>query len=305
MTEEVTTGVYGAPPAELAEVPRGAVQFSPLVPGSAALERRPDASLDAMVMLAPPGTIERRFEIAQALRALKPGGQFTVMAPKDKGGSRLAKELRGFGCAVNETPLRHHRVCVITRPDALTDLDETLAAGAQQFVDATGLWSQPGVFSWNRVDPGSALLLKHLPALSGRGADFGCGLGYLARAVLAGDSVTSLLMLDIDRRATESAARNVVDPRADIRWADLRSVRDLPTDLDFVVMNPPFHDGGAEDRALGQTFIRRAAESLAKGGRCWLTANRHLPYEEHLKTLFSRATLVAEADGFKIYEARK
>jgi 16S rRNA (guanine1207-N2)-methyltransferase len=294
MTEELTTGVYGAPPADLADVP-----------GSAALERRPDASLDAMVMLAPPSTIERRFEIAQALRALKPGGPFTVMAPKDKGGSRLAKELRGFGCAIHEAALRHHRVCTTTRPDDLSALREALEAGAQQFVAETGLWSQPGVFSWNRVDPGSALLLKHLPALSGRGADLGCGLGYLSRAVLESDAVTSLSMLDIDRRATEAAARNVVDPRAIIRWADLRSARDLPADLDFVVMNPPFHDGGAEDRALGQTFIRRAAEALAKGGRCWLTANRHLPYEEHLKTLFARSTLVAEADGFKIYEARK
>jgi 16S rRNA (guanine1207-N2)-methyltransferase len=305
MTEELTTGVYGAPPADLADVPRGAVQFSPLVPGSAALERRPDASLDAMVMLAPPSTIERRFEIAQALRALKPGGPFTVMAPKDKGGSRLAKELRGFGCAIHEAALRHHRVCTTTRPDDLSALREALEAGAPQFVAETGLWSQPGVFSWNRVDPGSALLLKHLPALSGRGADLGCGLGYLSRAVLAGDAVTSLSMLDIDRRATEAAARNITDPRAIIRWADLRSARDLPADLDFVVMNPPFHDGGAEDRALGQTFIRRAAESLAKGGRCWLTANRHLPYEENLKTLFSRSALIAEADGFKIYEARK
>jgi 16S rRNA (guanine1207-N2)-methyltransferase len=305
MTEELITAVYGAPPADLAEVPRGAIQFSPLVPGSEALDRRPDASLDAMVMLAPPGTVERRHDVAHALRALKPGGTLTVMAPKDKGGSRLAKELQSFGAEINETALRHHRVCIARRPADLAALAEALANGAQQLVPETGLWSQPGVFSWNRVDPGSALLLKHLPVLSGRGADFGCGLGYLAQAVLAAEAVTSLVMLDIDRRATESAVRNVVDPRAEIRWADLRSVRDLPTELDFVVMNPPFHDGGAEDRALGQTFIRRAAEALRKGGRCWLTANRHLPYEEPLKAVFARATLVAEADGFKIYEARK
>ena len=33
-------------------------------------------------------------------------------------------------------------------------------------------------------------------------------------------------------------------------------------DLDFVVMNPPFHDGGTEDRSLGEAFIRRAAAVL-------------------------------------------
>lgn len=172
-------------------------------------------------------------------------------------------------------------------------------------VEETGLWSQPGVFSWNRVDPGSALLLKHLPQLSGRGADLGCGVGYLARTVLAMPGVEALTMVDIDRRAVEAAAKNITDPRATIHWADVRKAGSFPENLDFIVMNPPFHDGGAEDRSLGQHFVRRAAESLRKGGRCWLTANRHLPYEDHLKALFARATLIVEADGFKIYEARK
>jgi len=305
MTQEATTGVYGNPPAELADVPRDAVQFSPLMPGSPALERQPEGSLAAMVMLAPPGTIERRHDIAQALRALQPGGQLTVMAPKDKGGSRLAKELKAFGCEMSETALRHHRILVGPRPDDLSRLDEAIADGSTRLVEETGLWSQPGVFSWNRVDPGSALLLKHLPQLSGRGADLGCGVGYLARAVLAMPTVEALHMVDIDRRAVEAAKRNIADPRASLHWADVRKAGTIPEGLDFIVMNPPFHDGGAEDRSLGQSFVRRAAESLRKGGRLWLTANRHLPYEDHLKDLFARAVLVVEADGFKVYEARK
>ncbi|WEK48896.1 MAG: class I SAM-dependent methyltransferase [Candidatus Kaistia colombiensis] len=305
MNQEATTGVYGNPPAELAEVPRDAVQFSPLMPGSAALERCAESSLAGMVMLAPPGTFERRHDIAQALRALRPGGQLTVMAPKDKGGSRLAKELKAFGCAFTETALRHHRVCVCERPTDLSALDEAIAEGAPRLVEESGLWSQPGVFSWNRVDPGSALLLKHLPPLSGRGADLGCGVGYLARAVLSVSGVEALTLVDIDRRAVEAAAKNIADARATLQWADVRKAGTIPEGLDFIVMNPPFHDGGAEDRSLGQAFVRRAAESLRKGGRLWLTANRHLPYEDHLKTLFARADLVAEAEGFKIYEARK
>ena len=52
-------------------------------------------------------------------------------------------------------------------------------------------------------------------------------------------------------------------------------------------------------------FIQRAAAQLRSGGSCWLTANRHLPYEAILKPLFRRVTLVAEADGYKIYQAQK
>jgi 16S rRNA (guanine1207-N2)-methyltransferase len=70
-------------------------------------------------------------------------------------------------------------------------------------------------------------------------------------------------------------------------------------------MNPPFHDGGTEDRALGVSFIRRAAEMLRTGGSCWLVANRHLPYEAELKPLFKRVIVIAETGGYKIFEARK
>ena len=64
----------------------------------------------------------------------------------------------------------------------------------EALVEGLGLWSQPGVFSWNRIDPGSALLAQTLPALSGKGADFGCGVGYLAHTVLASPAVTHLTL---------------------------------------------------------------------------------------------------------------
>jgi 16S rRNA (guanine1207-N2)-methyltransferase len=297
-------GVYGFPPLDLATIPSGAVQVSPLSPGGAAFEDVTPTSLDAMVMAAPPGTVERRYALALTLRALKPGGALTAMAPKDKGGSRLGKELKAFGCGVEETGRRHQRLCFTTRPDTPVGIEAALAAGAPRRVEALDGWSQPGLFSWDRPDPGSLLLIKTLPALAGRGADLGCGIGLLARAVLAHPTVTSLDLIDIDRRAVEAARRNIDDPRARIHWADIRVAPALDA-LDFVVMNPPFHDGGAEDKALGQTFIRRAHEILGKGGVLWIVANRHLPYEGVLTPLFATVELKAEAGGFKIYEARK
>lgn len=305
MSDVKPEGVYGTLPPELADAPEEAIQFSPLVPGAEALEDRAEGSLSALSALAPPGTLERRYALALALRAVAPGGRLTVLAPKDKGGSRLGKELKGFGCAVSETSRRHHRICVCERPAHPSGIGEALAAGGPQFDETQGLWTQPGVFSWNRIDPGSALLLEHLPALSGRGADFGCGIGSLARPVLASAGVAALAMIDIDRRAIAAARRNVEDSRASFLWRDVRQARDLPHGLDFVVMNPPFHDGGIEDRALGESFIRRAAESLRPGGSLWLTANRHLPYEAPLKASFKRVALKVEAGGYKVYEAHR
>lgn len=293
--------VYGAPPYGLVEVPAGAVQVSPILAGSTALESLTDGSVDAAVIAAPPGTAERDYALAQALRTLKPGGRLTAFAPKDKGGSRLRKSLEAFGCEVFEESRKHNRICTVERPDQPTGLEAAIAKGAPRAVG--GFWTQPGVFSWDRVDPGSALLLKSLPPLKGKGADFGCGIGILALQVLAAPEVTALTLVDIDRRAIEAARRNVDDSRATIVWGDVRQAG--LTDLDFVVMNPPFHDGGSEDRALGVAFIETAAKALRKGGTCWLTANRHLPYEAILKPLFRHGSMIAEADGYKVYQAQK
>jgi 16S rRNA (guanine1207-N2)-methyltransferase len=297
--------VHGLPLAELVAVPEGAAQVSPLIPGSARLEDIAPDSLENAVLLAPPGTVERRYALALALRALKPGGRLTVLAPKDKGGTRLAKELRNFGCAITEEAKRHHRICTATRPAAPAGLDEAIQAGRPRHIDNLGLCTQPGIFSWDRLDPGTALLLRHLPSLSGKGADFGCGLGILSRAVLHSEKVKSLAMIDIDRRAIEMARRNVGEARATAHWADLRGSDPALTGLDFVVTNPPFHDGGAEDQALGQAFIARAAAALRNGGTLYLVANAHLPYEAPLRAAFKTVTPTVTEGGYKLFEARK
>ena len=298
-------GLFGDPPPALADVASDALQFSPLHPGAASLDAALAGSLAGMVMLAAPGTAERRHDIAAMLMALRPDAPFTVLAPKDRGGSRLGEDLSRFGCDVAETAKRHHRICSGRRPATLPDtIAGALSDGAPRRLEEFGLWTQPGIFSWNRLDPGTALLLATLPKLSGKGADFGCGIGLLAHGVLASPKVSKLDLLDIDRRAVEAARRNVVDPRVAVHWADVKAGTGL-AGLDFVVMNPPFHDGGSEDRTLGQMFIRRAAEALRNGGYLWLTANRHLPYETVLKPLFKQVSTVAEAHGYKIIEAKK
>src|SRR3954468_6555555 len=91
-------GVYGMPLAELLSLPGDAIQFSPLIPGARALEQQGENTLDSMTMLAPPGTLERRYAVALALRALVPGGAVRVLAPNHQGGTRLRKEMQAFGC---------------------------------------------------------------------------------------------------------------------------------------------------------------------------------------------------------------
>ena len=300
--------VYGFPPGALASASPGAPQLSPLVPGADPIEEIADGALTRVEVLAPPGTLERRYVLAQALRALAPQGVLVALAPKAKGGARLKGELAAFGCEVHEDARRHHRICRTRRPASPMGLEGAIADGAPRLSPALGLWTQPGVFSWDRVDPGTGLLLGHLGGLAGRGADLGCGIGILARRALESPAVSDLACVDIDRRSVDAARRNIADRRARFLHADLRGapsgLGDMGLEgLDFAIMNPPFHDGGQEDRGLGLAFISAAAGLLRPGGICRMVANIALPYEGRLKAAFAGARLLAQAGGYKVYEA--
>ncbi len=295
--------IYGDIPTGLVDMPHDGVQVSPLHPGAVTLDALKEGSYSGLVMRAPSNTIERRHEIALALRALAPGSPLTILAPKDKGGTRLAKDLQGFGVRVSDQPKRHHRICQGTRPEAIRHIEEALAEGGLRPLPDLGIWGQPGLFSWDRIDAGTQALMDALPALSGRIADFGCGAGVLSRFVLQSPKVTAVTGFDLDRRAIAAAHKTIADPRFSSVWVDLVAEGTGEQTFDAIVMNPPFHRAGIEDQTLGMAMIGRAAEALRPGGTLWLTANRHLPYEAVLKARFASFTLKSEVQGFKVYQA--
>jgi 16S rRNA (guanine1207-N2)-methyltransferase len=288
----------------LAAVPTGAIQLSPLELGAQALEDLTTGSLEGLVICAPPGVLDRRYVLAQGARVVE-GGAMIALAPKAKGGARLAGELAGFGFQVAERAKAHHRICQVRGRGDSAALTAAIAAGARQYLPELGLWSQPGLFSWDRVDRGTALLLSQPWTPSGAGVDLGCGIGLLAKAVLGAPSVAALTLMDIDRRAIAVARLNIDDPRVGFLQHDLRHPPSEVSALDFAIMNPPFHDGGVEDRRLGQAFIDTAARMLRPGGVLRMVANVGLPYESALARSFAQVTRLTQESGFKVLEARR
>ena len=272
----------------------------------------PDAHFDLVLVLPPRQREESRALLARAVQLAGQGGRVVAAAANTSGARSVERDLAELAGAVETRSKNKCRVCWTAPldPSALDTqrLAEWSALDAPRPILDGRFVSRPGVFAWDRIDPASELLAAELPPkLQGRAADLGGGYGYLSAELLERcPAISSLHVYEAEARALELAQRNLSkhEPRVSIeyRWHDVTS--GLNGTYDTIVMNPPFHTGsGAESPGLGRRFIVVAAEALKPGGRLWLVANRHLPYENVLSANFGTVRTVTQRYGFKIVEA--
>jgi 16S rRNA (guanine1207-N2)-methyltransferase len=227
-------------------------------------------------------------------------GLVVLDGAKTDGVDSMLKALKARGMIEGSIAKAHGKVGWFTAQNALKDWRRPATQR-----NAEGDTVAPGLFSADGADPGSVALAAALPAsLKGTLADLGAGWGWLSRAVLERAGVTTLHLVEAEKRALDCAQVNVTDPRAAFHWADATRWSP-PAPLDAVVTNPPFHIGRKADPALGRAFIAAAARMLAPHGALWLVANRHLPYEAELSAHFATVDTAQVTSRFKILHAMR
>lgn len=259
----------------------------------------------AAMMLASKDKTEAQYDLARGLDALGAGGWILACAANDAGGARLESWFGEMGLSPQTYSKNKCRaVWAIKGEDAITPF-EWLMRGERQRLDLGDgtYWTQAGLFGWNKIDSGSALLAEALPeGLSGSAADFGCGYGFLSAKILHKNPALSLTAIDADKRAVDCTLLNCTGAHG--VWGDLTKKWDGAA-FDHIVMNPPFHMGKFTDSDIGAGFINTAAGALKKGGWLYMVANRHLPYEGVLSGLFSTVKPIVDKNGFKVIFAQK
>ncbi len=243
--------------------------------------------------------------IANAVDHLHPSGHIMLCAENRHGAKGLEARLRDITDAlasVSKSKCRGLRfpASAITRPELIAQWRQQ---SSMQKVESLGLYSMPGLFSWDHPDAGSQLLLEYLPRrLSGIGMDLCTGNGFLAAAIMHhSPDISHLHLIDHDKLALVCAEANVSTSKVphSLHWLDAASEA-LPKHLDWIACNPPFHQQQEQSIGLGQSIVQRACQALKRGGRIWIVANRKLPYEKLLTGQLASVDILCQRQGYKI-----
>ena len=236
---------------------------------------------------------------ARALMAEAIGADLIVVdGQKTDGVETLLKDCKALGLEVGEALSKAHGKLAVVKPGPALAL-----WAAKPLQVEGGFQTLPAVFSADGPDRGSALLAAALPAkLGARVADLGAGWGYLSRAILTREGVKELDLVEAEAEALACAKVNISDARAKFHWADATTFKPARF-WDAVVMNPPFHTVRETDTGLGMAFIKAAQRGLSPSGSLWMVANRHLPYDKLLVSLFKQVEEIGGDKAFRVTRA--
>jgi 16S rRNA (guanine1207-N2)-methyltransferase len=174
---------------------------------------------------------------------------------------------------------------------------------------AVELQTANGVFSPERVDAGTRVLLSSVPAPppGGNLLDLGCGWGPIALTLAAESPHATVWAVDVNERALDLVRRN-----ADVMGlANVNAVlpADVPASVEFMTIwsNPPIRVGKDELHAMLRLWLPR----LASGADAWMVVQKNLGSDSLQRWMeaefpedfgFSRA---ATNKGYRVLRCRR
>lgn len=190
-------------------------------------------------------------------------------------------------------------------------LDDQDYTQLRRLKELGGLYSKPGLFGWNKIDRGSALLTRQfseqLPQDGAHVVDLGCGYGYLCAQLAALGHFSALGSFSFT--ATDNNAAALLACEKNFRDLNLEGVV-VPSDTgselkssiaDLLVCNPPFHQGFQVEGDLTDRFLSQSARLLKSEGAALFVVNEFIPVKRKGGKYFSGVQLLDKDQGFCTY----
>jgi 16S rRNA (guanine1207-N2)-methyltransferase len=277
-------------------------------------------SIDKVLLDIPKGRQITRRWLIEAYRSLKTGGVLYLAGAKDMGIQSSIKDAESiFNNMSLLTYKKSNRIALFYKESETLQWPEwTQVPGI-----APGTWvdftinaremnfqisSLPGIFSNDRLDEGTKLLLDTVEfPEQNRILDVGCGYGIIGMTAAVQAKNSWIDMVDVNLLAIAATQRNSSRNNID-------NVRVFVSDLlekvsenkyQLILSNPPFHTGKEVDYIVATSLFKQAEQVLEPGGKIIIVANKFIPYENLMKKTFNNVTTLAQTGKFIVLSSEK
>lgn len=268
-----------------------------------------------IVMAMPRSRDELKWRLQVAAHLLADGAELWLAGHAREGIKSCAKVLAATLGPVSTVRTKRHCRVLVARVSSgrapapsLVEHESRFSYGLQDG-RSLELATVPGTFAHGRVDHGARAMLGVVESISkvSRVLDLGAGAGILGGALATRFPDAEIDLVDHSAAAHASMCRmvelNELDPqRVRVHLASVESAPEGP--FDWVITNPPFHEGRHQNRTLVDDFAESAHARLARGGTLLLVANRHLGYADSLRSRFTHVDVAYEDTRFRVWRAR-
>lgn len=166
-------------------------------------------------------------------------------------------------------------------------------------------FSDNGVFSKDRIDYGSALLvdifIKNKASSINSILDVGCGYGFIG-IVLSKILKVKTTLIDINKRAVHLAQRNIKDNNVDAEALVSDVYDEINKKFDCIVTNPPIRAG----KQVVLKILEEATNYLNKDGELWFVIRKDQGVKSIIKILEKKYNneIIEKSKGYFVIKAK-
>ena len=168
------------------------------------------------------------------------------------------------------------------------------------------LISDNGVFSKEKVDFGSELLLKNLDpsSMQGKVLDVGCGYGTIGLSLKVANVDLEVDMVDVNDRALELVGLGAIENNVTVNAFKSNMYENVTSKYHSIITNPPIRAG--KDVVYG--IFEGALDHLEENGALYVVIRKQQGAESAIRKIneiFGNCTVLDKSKGYYILKAIK
>lgn len=165
------------------------------------------------------------------------------------------------------------------------------------------LYSSRGIFSKNRIDRGTKLMIENAK-IKGSVLDLGCGFGVVGICIKKLYPKSKVTLTDINERAIELANINAKELNLDINVVKSNIFENMNEKFAVILLNPPQSAG----KEICFKMIKESFSHLNKSGFFELVARHNKggrTYSKYMQEIFGNVKDIAKGGGYRVYLSKK